>query len=112
RYLASESDPLAERYLFAYHITIENHGTQTVRLLRRHWIIQNAHQHIEEIEGEGVVGQTPYLRPGSSFSYTSFCPLATEWGSMRGSYLMQRVDHSTFSAAIPIFALLMFSHLN
>lgn len=111
-YLRDNADPLQPRHIFAYHITIENHGFTPVRLLRRHWIIQDALLRMETVEGEGVVGQKPHLRPGGSFDYTSYCPLSTEWGTMRGHYTMERPDGSTFEAAIPAFALLVPGLLN
>lgn len=111
-YLTSNSSPLENRHIFAYHIKIENHGFAPVRLMRRHWTIQDALLRVEEVEGEGVVGQRPHLRPGGVFDYTSYCPLSTEWGTMRGTYTMERPDGSTFEASIPPFALLIPGVLN
>lgn len=111
-YLSDNSNSQEQRHIFAYHITIENHGFTSVRLLRRHWIIQDALLRVEEVEGEGVVGQKPHIRPGGVFDYTSYCPLITEWGTMRGTYTMERPDGSTFEASIPAFALLIPGLLN
>lgn len=111
-YLAHKPGNLQHRHIFAYHITIENHGFGAVRLLRRHWTIQDALLRREEVDGAGVIGQQPHLRPGASFDYTSYCPLTTEWGTMRGAYTMERPDGSTFKASIPPFALLIPGLLN
>lgn len=105
-YLADESDPQAEKFLFAYQITISNEGDTSARLVDRHWIIKDAHNNIEEVEGDGVVGKTPFLEPGESFTYQSYCPLRTNYGFMRGSYGMIRGDGERFEAAIAPFALL------
>ena len=106
KYLPDQSEPSEEKYLFAYEIIIENAGEQTVQLLRRHWHIRDAEGHVEEVHGDGVVGQTPILAPGQSFTYTSYCPLKTDYGTMRGEYEMMRPDGSFFEAKIPSFALL------
>lgn len=112
QYLPDQSDPSANKYLFAYQITIANEGTQPAQLLTRHWIIKDALNHVEEVRGEGVVGETPYLEPGQSFTYTSYCPLRTEYGTMRGTYGMVRPDGETFDAVIAPFALMPHSMLN
>ncbi len=104
-YLPGESLPAEEKYLFAYKITIANEGKQSARLLSRHWVIINGNGDREDVEGPGVVGKTPYLAPGDLFEYTSFCPLNTEWGTMEGTYLMQRDDGMTFEAVIGRFYL-------
>ena len=105
QYVADRSRPKEGKYFFAYQITIENHGSAPVRLLARHWVITDAQQQVEEIQGEGVVGEQPLIPPGKSFTYTSFCPLRTEFGTMHGSYLMQRESGDTFEAVIPPFIL-------
>ena len=112
KYLEAESEPEQDKYIFAYQVTIENEGNESAQLLTRHWIIQDAYNHVEEVIGEGVVGQTPLLKPGQSFTYTSFCPLRTEWGTMRGSYGMIRPNGETFDAEIAPFALLPHYMLN
>jgi ApaG protein len=106
RYLADESAPKQEKFVFAYQITIANEGSEDVQLLARHWIIQDAVNHVDEVIGEGVVGQTPLLAPGHEFTYTSYCPLKTEWGLMKGSYSMARSDGEHFEAVIAPFALM------
>jgi len=112
RYLLDESEPEQNKYVFAYQVNIENEGDQTAQLLTRHWIIKDAHNDIQEVEGEGVVGQVPILAPGQSHSYVSFCPLPTDWGIMSGSYGMVRPNGERFDAAIAPFALLTHSMLN
>ncbi len=105
-YLPDQSEPDENKFIFAYQITIANEGNQPAQLLDRHWIIKNAENHVEEVEGPGVIGQTPYLEPGESFTYTSFCPLSTDYGIMKGSYGMTRPDGERFEAEIAPFALL------
>ncbi|HEX8551177.1 MAG TPA: Co2+/Mg2+ efflux protein ApaG [Abditibacteriaceae bacterium] len=112
RYLPEDSEPDKQRYLFAYEITIENEGTQPAQLVSRHWIIKDAFSSIEEVRGEGVVGQTPYLEAGESFTYSSYCPLRTDYGTMRGSYRMMRPDGEEFDATIAPFALMATYLLN
>ena len=112
RYLAEESEHEQSKYIFAYQVTIENEGSEPAQLLTRHWIIKDAVNHVEEVIGEGVVGNTPLLEPGKSFTYTSFCPLATEWGIMGGSYGMVRPNGETFDAIIAPFVLLPHYMLN
>lgn len=98
-------------YFFAYTIHISNEGQQPARLVSRHWIITDANGHVEEVRGEGVVGDKPRLEPSQSFEYTSGCPLATPVGSMRGYYRMVRDDGSSFEVVIPEF-LLICPHVN
>jgi ApaG protein len=111
-YLPEQSEPEREKYIFAYQITIENRGDEAAQLLSRHWIIKDEYHAIEEVRGEGVVGETPHLEPGESFTYTSYCPLPTEFGTMRGTYTMQRPDGREFEAIIAPFALLTTALLN
>jgi len=105
RYLPERSAPREEQYLFAYHITISNVGDDTAQLISRHWYITNADGQTEEVEGPGVVGEQPVLRPGMSFEYTSFCPLKTSVGSMHGTYTMVTPGGTTFEARISPFTL-------
>jgi ApaG protein len=91
--------------VFAYRITIANEGTKRARLLSRHWVIINGDGDREDVQGPGVVGKTPNLAPGDDFEYTSFCPLDTEWGTMEGTFQMQREDGSTFDAVVGRFFL-------
>ncbi len=104
-YVPERSRPQERMWFFAYHIRITNDSDQTVQLLHRHWIITNAHGEVEEVRGPGVVGVQPLLGPGESFEYTSFCPLNTPFGSMRGTYEMVTDSGETFEARIAPFAL-------
>jgi ApaG protein len=90
---------------FSYRIRITNQSDSAVRLLRRHWTIKDGNGHVEEVEGPGVIGETPVLRPGASFEYTSFCPLPTPFGTMRGSYLMRAEGGGEFDVEIAQFSL-------
>ena len=104
-YLDEQSDPAHDRYVFAYTVVIQNHGNIPAKLLSRHWIITDSNGKIEEVRGEGVVGEQPYLRPGEGFQYTSGAILETSVGSMKGSYQMLADDGITFDADIPVFVL-------
>ncbi|MCK5798983.1 MAG: Co2+/Mg2+ efflux protein ApaG [Deltaproteobacteria bacterium] len=105
RYLASRSDPSRSFYFYAYQITITNRGQERVQLVARHWIITDAEGRQEEVEGPGVVGETPTLDSGESFTYSSGCPLTTSMGSMRGWYHFIGDEGERFRAEIPPFAL-------
>ena len=105
QYQAAQSAPHEQRYVFAYTITIENRGTQAARLLDRHWIITDANGQIQDVRGQGVVGEQPYLRPGEVFRYTSGAVLPTPLGSMHGHYGLIGDDGTRFTAAIPAFSL-------
>jgi len=105
RYVPDRSDPMRSRWFFAYRIRIANHGDDVVQLVSRHWIITDAHGRVEEVKGPGVVGQQPVLEPGEAFEYTSFCPLSTPFGTMRGSYQMTTPDGEAFDAEIAQFTL-------
>ena len=104
-YLDGKSDVIDRRFVFAYFVRVENHGDDEVQLLRRHWTITDAEGHVQEVEGEGVIGQTPVIAPGEAHEYHSFCVLRTFEGSMEGTYLMQREGGSRFKAQIPQFHL-------
>jgi ApaG protein len=106
-YLAEQSDPSADRYVFTYTITITNSGTVAAQLISRHWIITDAEDVIEEVKGLGVVGEQPLLRPGEHFEYTSGTALATPVGTMRGTYQMVAEDGNKFDAEIHVFTLSM-----
>ncbi|MFQ5934946.1 MAG: Co2+/Mg2+ efflux protein ApaG [Acidiferrobacterales bacterium] len=106
-YMTDQSAPELNRYVFAYTITIANAGTEPARLLTRHWIITDANNKVQEVRGEGVVGEQPYLAPGMSFEYTSGAVIETPVGTMRGSYQMVADDGSSFNAEIPEFTLSM-----
>ena len=105
RFLEQESEPESQHFVWAYHIRIENGGADTVQLLGRHWIITDGLGRVQEVRGEGVVGEQPTLEPGSSYSYTSGTPLSTPSGTMHGSYLMRRPDGSRFEITSPLFSL-------
>lgn len=104
-YLAEQSEPGRNRYVFAYTITIENTGGVAAQLLSRHWIITDASGHVQEVKGDGVVGEQPHLSPGESFRYTSGAVLETPVGTMHGSYRMVADDGVQFEAPIPMFRL-------
>ena len=107
RFLPEQSDLSANRYVFAYHITISNRGEQTVQLLTRHWIITDAEGKVQEVQGAGVVGEQPVLQPGQQFEYTSGCTIDTPVGTMKGSYQMVTGDGARFDAPIAEFTLAM-----
>lgn len=106
-YLASESEPNEDRYIFAYTITIRNLSQEASRLLARHWVITDAHGKVQEVRGEGVVGETPRISPGEAFRYTSAAMIETPVGTMRGEYEMLADDGDRFEAAINPFVLAM-----
>lgn len=105
RYLVAESSPEERRYVFAYHITMTNQGSQRARLKARHWIIVDAHGRRRDVAGPGVVGEFPDLAPGEHYEYSSYCPLETSWGTMEGSFEMERESGETFSAEVKRFYL-------
>jgi ApaG protein len=104
-YLAEQSDEADNRFVFAYTITITNEGDTTAKLISRHWIITDANQYVQEVRGQGVVGEQPVLKPTQSFEYTSGTVLATQVGTMSGSYQMVAEDGTEFDAPIPQFVL-------
>lgn len=106
-YLAEQSDPAADRYVFAYTISIANTGTVAAQLISRHWIITDAENVTQEVKGLGVVGEQPLLQPGESFEYTSGTAMATPVGTMQGTYQMVAEDGIKFDAEIPRFTLSM-----
>lgn len=104
-YLAEPSNPAEKRYVFAYHIRIRNEGARTARLLTRHWIITDAEARVQEVRGDGVIGEQPTLAPGEHFEYTSGSVLETPVGSMHGSYGMIDETGERFESPIPAFTL-------
>jgi len=104
-YLEEQSAPDEDRFVWAYRVNIENRGAETVQLLERHWRITDKHGRLQEVKGPGVVGETPVLRPGDSFEYTSGCPLPTPSGIMAGSYQMTTSGGERFDIEIPAFSL-------
>ena len=105
RHAPENSRPEFDEWVFQYTVRITNRGTDTVQLLSRHWVITDALEHVEEVRGPGVVGEQPILKPGESFKYSSWCPLRTPTGVMRGTYTMSRSDGRQFDAEIAPFAL-------
>lgn len=104
-YLDGQSDILAQRFVFAYFIRIENQGLSDVQLLRRHWFITDETGRAHEVEGEGVIGKQPVISPGEYHEYNSYTILETFEGHMQGTYLMERADGQRFRVEIPRFDL-------
>lgn len=107
QFLREHSEPSQQRFAFSYTITIRNAGLTTARLLTRHWIITDANGHVQEVHGEGVVGEQPVIQPGRSFRYTSGAILPTPVGSMHGAYTMVTHEGHYFDAPISPFRLAM-----
>ena len=107
QYVKEQSLPDQDHYVFAYTITIHNNGSVPAQLLNRHWIITDANNRVQEVKGEGVVGEQPHLKPGEKYRYTSGTMLETPVGTMRGSYQMLADDGVEFDAEIPAFTLSM-----
>ncbi len=105
RHSPDHSRALQGHWVFQYTVRITNQGSETVQLISRHWIITDALDHTEEVRGPGVVGQQPTLAPGESFQYSSWCPLKTPTGMMRGTYQMLRQDGHQFDIDIAPFGL-------
>ena len=104
-YIANQSSPAQDRYVFAYTITISNVGKTPARLLSRHWIITAGDGSVQEVQGEGVVGEQPHIEPGTSYEYTSGTVMDSPVGSMHGTYQMISDDAEEFDATIPPFTL-------
>jgi ApaG protein len=104
-FIDEESSPAEGRYLWAYHVEIENRGQRTLQLLTRHWHITDREGRVQEVKGAGVVGQTPVLRPGARFEYTSGCPLNSPSGMMQGTYHLEDDQGGVLEARIPLFTL-------
>lgn len=104
-YSLENSEPKVGLYYFIYRVIITNESEAPARLTARYWRICDANHEVEEVQGEGVVGEQPRIPPGESFEYMSGCPLATPWGTMEGYYVMEREDGSTFQARIGRFLL-------
>jgi ApaG protein len=105
RFLDDQSAPRENRFVFAYTVDIRNSGGVPARLVSRHWVITDANGKVQEVRGEGVVGEQPWMRPGEGFQYTSGAVLETAVGTMRGSYRMVADDGTQFDAPIPEFTL-------
>jgi ApaG protein len=106
-YLPEQSDPGSERFVFSYTITILNAGSEAARLMRRHWLITDANGKVQEVRGDGVVGEQPHLQPGQGFRYSSGAILETPVGTMQGSYQMETDQGTRFDAPIAPFRLAM-----
>ncbi|WP_029008567.1 Co2+/Mg2+ efflux protein ApaG [Azospirillum halopraeferens] len=104
-YLEDQSVPAENHYVWAYHVRIENEGSQTVQLRTRYWKITDGLGRVQEVRGPGVVGEQPVLEPGEAFEYTSGTPLAAPSGIMMGTYQMETEAGETFDVAIPAFSL-------
>lgn len=107
-YQPDYSNPIAGEYMFAYRITIENHNSFPVKLLRRHWYIIDSNSSTREVEGEGVVGVQPILQPAEKYQYVSGCNLRSEFGKMHGNYTMENLNNkSSFEVNIPVFEMIV-----
>src|SRR5579872_4310960 len=106
-YLVEQSDPSDHRYVFSYTITIRNEGEVPAKLLRRHWVITDANGKVQEVRGDGVVGEQPHLKPGQGFRYSSGTVIETPVGVMQGSYQMMTDEGTRFDAPIAAFRLAM-----
>ena len=104
-YLDEQSEPSEGHFVWAYHVRIENNGEKTVKLMTRHWHITDSLGNVQEVRGDGVIGEQPVLTPGESFEYTSGTPLTTPSGIMAGSYRMETDDGKSFDVVIPAFSL-------
>lgn len=104
-YLDRQSDLMVHKFVFGYFVRIENHRSEPVQLLRRHWFIHDSKGDVKEVEGEGVVGRKPVINPGEAHEYSSYCVLETFEGSMEGSYQMQKPGGELFHVVIPKFIL-------
>lgn len=104
-YLKEQSDPVNNHYVFSYTVTIRNDGDQPARLLTRHWIITDGDGQVQEVRGDGVIGEQPHLQPGEGFQYTSGTFMNTPVGTMHGTYQMISDDGEAFDAEIPSFTL-------
>lgn len=104
-YIEAQSIPLEHRYVYTYTITIANKSAMPAQLISRHWRITDANEKLQEVQGLGVVGEQPHIKPGESYTYTSGVILDTETGIMEGTYHMRSDDGAMFDAPIPTFAL-------
>lgn len=111
-YIASQSSPEDERYVFAYTITIRNLGRNSVQLRGRYWLITNGNGRETEVQGEGVVGEQPHIKPGSEFQYTSGAVIETPMGTMQGHYVMEDEEGEIFRVEIPVFRLAVQTHIH
>jgi len=112
QYVASQSSPDDDRYVFAYTITIRNLGRSSVQLLGRYWLITNGNGRETKVQGEGVVGEQPFIAPGNEFQYTSGAVIETPMGTMQGHYVMVDEQGDTFHVEIPVFRLAIQTHIH
>jgi len=112
QYVASQSSPDEDRYVFAYTITIRNLGRYAVQLLGRYWLITNGNGRETEVQGEGVVGEQPLIAAGNEFQYTSGAVIETPMGTMQGHYVMVDEQGETFHVDIPVFRLAVQTHIH
>mgnify|MGYP001612467320 CR=1 FL=1 len=112
RYIPERSSVISRQFLFGYTVTIRNETGEAVKLLTRHWTITDAAGGVQRVEWVGVIGETPVIGPGGSHTYSSFCPLRTEFGTMEGSYGMIRPSGETFRADVAPFRLVLPSAVN
>ncbi len=110
--LLDRTDPAADRYAFAYTVTVRNTGNVPAQLIARHWVITDARGHVDEVRGLAVVGHQPLLQPGESFEYTSWAQIATAQGSMRGTFFCFTHDAHPFEATVGEFGLTTSSALH
>jgi len=111
-YAEEHSDPEQARFVFIYDISIHNRGKMSAQLLSRHWLITDANGKVDEVRGEGVIGEQPVIAPGGTYRYSSFSVLETAVGCMQGSYRMLAEDGSEMDAKIPVFSLAQPGSLN
>ncbi|MDQ6996428.1 MAG: Co2+/Mg2+ efflux protein ApaG [Mariprofundus sp.] len=111
-FAAEHSDPAHDRYLFIYYISICNNGLQAAQLISRHWLISDATGRVDEVRGEGVVGEQPIIQPGKEHCYNSFCVLESPVGCMQGSYQLLADDGHRFDASVAAFTLAIPGSLN
>lgn len=112
QYVASQSSPEDDRYVFAYTITIRNLGRSAVQLLGRYWLITNGNGRETEVQGEGVVGEQPLIAAGNEFQYTSGAVIETPMGTMQGHYVMVDEQGESFHVEIPVFRLAIQTHIH
>ena len=102
---ADDSSPERKRFVFAYHVTITNHSDATIQLIERSWVVTDAEQQVQRVQGKGVIGQQPTLNPGETFRYDSAVMLETPFGTLEGAYTFQTAEKETFDVAIPAITL-------
>lgn len=105
KYVEANSNPEANNFFFSYEVSITNHGRTPKKLVSRHWIITNGWGEVEHVRGPGVVGLQPIIKPNETFRYSSFCPLPTPTGNMRGSYQFLDDKNKSVDVEIPLFFL-------